>query len=832
MRPLRVELEGIGSFRGRTVLDLAGVDLFALSGPTGAGKTTLLVDAMMLALYGTIPRYDDRRLVAPAITQGANEGRVRLTFSVGERTFTATRVIRRTKQGATTKEARLEETTGGGSVVRAGSADEVSTAVESLLGLSFDQFCRSVVLPQGAFDRFLFARPAERGDLLLQLLDLRLHDEVGRRARLAATAAAARVDAAQRRLDGDLARADPSERPTLEHRLEMLTALSSRCREVQTELDELRERGGQLAAQADAVAGDRDALRSLERPDGVDAIAERVRTAADAVATTERDRDAATAAVDRAEAARHELPDTAVLAELQRTAVELDTAEAALPSLADAAERAASAATAASEQLVTASSAVERAEAALDEVRRRDLVHTLTDGLHVGDDCPVCGSTLQELPGTAQRDDVDLATRQLRNARQARDAADASARTADRDAATAAERHHAAVQRLTAARASRAAALGAAGVDDPAAADQLVTRVREADEQLAAARRHERAAREADAAARTARDRAVAQAADGWTVLDRARDAVARIGPPTLDRDDLAAAWDTLLAWASTTLPVATARADEAAAEVLAARERYSAVSAALRDECAAVGVTLAGGATADAAVADALATTRATLQRLDERLQQVRTVTAERDQAREQAAVAEHLGKHLRADGFSRWLLARALRRLVSGASDVLRELSSGAYSLALDGANQFLVIDHRNADEPRTVKSLSGGERFLASLALALSLADHVADLAADGAARLESLFLDEGFGTLDPDTLDVVAAALEELGARGRVVGIVTHVRDLAERLPVRFEVRKGPEGSSVHRIDEGAPSAEPDDTDPAVAPADTPTDEEVA
>jgi DNA repair protein SbcC/Rad50 len=113
--------------------------------------------------------------------------------------------------------------------------------------------------------------------------------------------------------------------------------------------------------------------------------------------------------------------------------------------------------------------------------------------------------------------------------------------------------------------------------------------------------------------------------------------------------------------------------------------------------------------------------------------------------------------------------------------------------------------VLDHRNADEPRTVRSLSGGERFLASLALALALAEHVAELAAEGAARLESLFLDEGFGTLDADTLDVVAAAIEELGSRGRMVGVVTHVRDLAERIPVRFDVRRGPEGSTVRRVD---------------------------
>ncbi|MEX1163140.1 MAG: SMC family ATPase [Nitriliruptor sp.] len=813
MRPQRVELEGIGSFRERTELDLAGVDLFALSGPTGAGKTTLLVDAMMLALYGTVPRYDDRRLVAPAITQGANEGRVRLTFSVGSRTFTATRVIRRTKQGATTKEARLEEITGGGSVVRAGSADEVSSEVERLLGLSFDQFCRSVVLPQGAFDRFLFAKPAERGDLLLQLLDLRLHDEVGRRARLTATAAAARADAAQRRLDGDLANADPAELARLDERAEVLDALATRCGEVQVELDDLRERGGQLAAEADAAASDRDTLGSLRRPADVDALADAIRCADEAVSVAAEARSAATADIDAAEIAREALPDAAVLVELSRTAADLAAATDAMPALTGAADAAATSAARATAEFDAATAAVERAEETREAARRRELVHALTDGLHTGDNCPVCGSPIDQLPATPPDSDTAAATDALRSAQAARVTAESRARDADRAAATATERHHAAEARLAQAREARAAALDAAGAADDATATDLIARVRTADEQVAAARQRDRAAREAEAAARTTRDRAGSQEADAWRALDVARDAVARLGPPTLQRRDLAAAWDALLAWAEESRPQVVARADEAAARVVEARERYAQVNGALRDECVRAGVEVTGSASPAAAIADALATTRATRARLAERLDEVRTVTAERDAAREEANVAEHLGKLLRADGFSRWLLARALRRLVTGASTILRELSSGAYSLALDTTNQFLVVDHRNADEPRTVKSLSGGERFLASLALALALADHVTDLAADGAAKLESLFLDEGFGTLDPDTLDVVAAALEELGARGRVVGIVTHVRDLAERLPVRFEVRKGPKGSSVRRVDDGAPLPEP-------------------
>jgi DNA repair protein SbcC/Rad50 len=114
-------------------------------------------------------------------------------------------------------------------------------------------------------------------------------------------------------------------------------------------------------------------------------------------------------------------------------------------------------------------------------------------------------------------------------------------------------------------------------------------------------------------------------------------------------------------------------------------------------------------------------------------------------------------------------------------------------------------VVIDHTNASQARPARTLSGGETFLASLALALTLADQLAGLAAAGTARLEALFLDEGFGTLDAETLDVVAAALDELGARGRMVGIVTHVRELAERLPVRFEVRKVGGAATVERVD---------------------------
>ena len=171
----------------------------------------------------------------------------------------------------------------------------------------------------------------------------------------------------------------------------------------------------------------------------------------------------------------------------------------------------------------------------------------------------------------------------------------------------------------------------------------------------------------------------------------------------------------------------------------------------------------------------------------------------------RKEGQVAKDLAQHLGARRFERWLMGQVLEQLAVGASRELLKLSSDSYSLTLDERNDFVVVDHRNADEQRPVKTLSGGETFLASLALALSLSEQLADLAVGGAARLEALFLDEGFGTLDIDTLDVVITAIEELGSRGRMVGVVTHVKELAESIPVRYEVTKQGNRSSVARVE---------------------------
>jgi exonuclease SbcC len=167
----------------------------------------------------------------------------------------------------------------------------------------------------------------------------------------------------------------------------------------------------------------------------------------------------------------------------------------------------------------------------------------------------------------------------------------------------------------------------------------------------------------------------------------------------------------------------------------------------------------------------------------------------------KDENALAHELARLLRADQFVAYIQQEAYHRLALDGSAYLRTLSSDRYSFGFD-KDEFVAIDHWNADEPRPVATLSGGESFLASLALALALAEGLSGLGhSRGRTALESLFLDEGFGTLDAETLDVVLGGLENLTTTDRMVGIVSHVAELAERLPSRIYIGKAAAGSTI-------------------------------
>ena len=133
--------------------------------------------------------------------------------------------------------------------------------------------------------------------------------------------------------------------------------------------------------------------------------------------------------------------------------------------------------------------------------------------------------------------------------------------------------------------------------------------------------------------------------------------------------------------------------------------------------------------------------------------------------------------------------------RQMSHLANEQLRYLTSDRYELKVESIGDLAVVDRWNANEERPVQTLSGGESFLTSLALALALSEL-----SSGRAQLNSLFLDEGFGTLDSETLDIAIAALEGLRMQGRSIFLISHIQELTRRLPVKIEVDKKGNGSS--------------------------------
>ncbi|MGH8903831.1 MAG: SbcC/MukB-like Walker B domain-containing protein, partial [Egibacteraceae bacterium] len=417
--------------------------------------------------------------------------------------------------------------------------------------------------------------------------------------------------------------------------------------------------------------------------------------------------------------------------------------------------------------------------------------HDLARHLVAGAPCPVCAQQVLTLPPR-------LTLAALTGAERARQAAAAEHERATRAAAraeSAARARHGQLTELEHA---------VAGHPDRAELERILAAATAAEAALVEARGAERAARSAARVARDAQRESGRRLAEAWRRFDATRDAVAALDPPAPDRDDLAATWSSLVDWARAREPAERAIAAGAAQRAGALREEYRRVYGELVAACVTCGVSVDREDPASS-VLHTLARAEADLDRLRADLERAADLRAQVARQTERQQVAQALGRHLATNRFEQWLLEEALGRLVDGASGVLRQLSSGHYSLGLDAAHQFQVVDHRNADERRAARTLSGGETFLASLALALTLAEQLAELAASGGGRLESIFLDEGFGTLDIETLDVVTAAIEELGARGRTVGLITHMRELADRVPVRFEVRRTPSTSTVERVE---------------------------
>ncbi|RNE62267.1 AAA family ATPase [Cryobacterium tepidiphilum] len=172
----------------------------------------------------------------------------------------------------------------------------------------------------------------------------------------------------------------------------------------------------------------------------------------------------------------------------------------------------------------------------------------------------------------------------------------------------------------------------------------------------------------------------------------------------------------------------------------------------------------------------------------------------------RELASVVQGNEPNTKRMRLETYVLAAQLEEIVAAANLRLRAMTSGRYALEHDDSLQYrgsrsglgLAILDQHTGRSRPTHSLSGGETFLASLALALGLAEVVTQQA--GGITLDTLFIDEGFGSLDADTLEIAMATLDSLRAGGRTIGLISHVEAMKEQIPAKLRISVTPQGDS--------------------------------
>ncbi len=853
MRPLRLAVRGISAFRDEQVIDFEALDLFAIAGPTGSGKSSLL-DAMTYALYGEIERVGNRASLF--ISQGQTRMSVCFDFAVGEDRW---RVTRSTPVKGPTK--ILLERWDGADWEQAGpGADRVRDAekmIRSTIGLDYEAFTRTVLLPQGRFAEFLTGDAKKRRAILTDLLGLELFERLGRRAGELKRDTESDIRAKTEQLESEY-KGVTSEAVTVAEEGANEAAFQERALgeaevNVRQEAEawaatsrkvlELRAFANDVTAAASVSRLSKVALEEI----GIELDRNRSAQAANKVALDVASQSMADATSSRESAETtwgNERKLVELLAEARElgrarethseAAVDADSARQRIPELeGKEAEFVASLAQHTAE-VEARSESLELAEAALDRAQHADLVAAVRAGVRVGENCPVCGNAIEELPEIVDAQPIDAARGDRDRARQAKRAIEEERRKTQEELHRASaevkaargevERCSRSLERAVEDVRSLTQSLGKSMGDDPGDNPvlELEDRLRKLNELSAA-----------EAQARESLESAQKEADE----LQHARDSLEpRVGQERVRLDSLQA--EMLLARArtiaerkalATTLPAFPETNDPAllsgvatelslglegvAAELLTIADAMTGneevvlrrAATHIQDLVATAAFTTIDDLVSTVAVELREATRRAAaaqhrLNDLRDKLKRARKIRQQLKKQSSRAVLFGALVKELRADRIIAFLQVEALQVLATAGSERLAILSSGRYRLEFEH-DEFYVVDQWNGEERRSARTLSGGETFLASLALALALSEQVRSLAVSERARLDSLFLDEGFGSLDPEALEIVVEAIEQLGGDGRVVGVITHVQELAIRLPARIMVEKSPRGSRL-------------------------------
>ncbi len=867
MKVLSVSFANLNSLAGTWTIDFTDPafrdGLFLITGQTGAGKTTIL-DAISLALYGCTVRQEVSKSCNEVMTRGTNQVWAEVDFLAPDGRRYRARWAQRRATGkdpfglATHSVLDVAEN----KVLCENKLNDAKALIESITGLTFAQFQRTMMLAQGKFDQFLTAKDNDRAEILEQATGTEAYAQLGQRIfeakqdadgalktiteQLEATSTftdGERAERVERRKATQAQAADLSKRfADAQKRVEAYDHKRKAHVKAQADLEHRAQvydaavkahvRADQVAQEAQIWANEAEKRKQQAEPQIVKAIA----LAKDfALAQANAEATGATLRKTRADLRRTQgAIETlgSAIAEAQAQAELLGTVLRGEPTAKPAKGTPAADYLALCGALAKREAAVQETQAAADTAQQvweaadkayaeqrplleenlanahnallfakaTDSLEEHRKALRDGEPCPLCGAlehpyargNLPKLSDCERK--YKAAQKALEKAEadhaEARKAADQARKKADRAQKTLAQDREI-LQTLREALAKAAEAAAATAKTKGEARDM-------AQGMLKALEQEEQAQAQADRAAKE-------KMADCAKALDA-------LGIP--DPEAARKALDQALAKAQKGLQKAVA--DQSAAKTaeekaLAERETATKALAQAKAELDAVLATLPDpeALRQEAQVLDEARTqAEREVGQINQELaydDEKRTTREELIKKYDEAKVNEARWKNLNdwlggqnGNNFRRYAQGITLRTLLLSAGPHLKQMSAGRYSLTwvASASLQPQVVDADQFNVVRPVTNLSGGERFQVSMALALGLSEM-----SGTHLHVDTLFLDEGFGSLDQSTLSAALDTLCRVQQEGKLIGVISHVSEVAERIPAQIGVRKNGNGRSV-------------------------------
>lgn len=895
MRPISLKIKGINSFCEEQTINfekLTKDGVFGIVGDTGSGKSTVL-DAMTIALYGNLSRDTNE-----FINKECDTAFVMLDFCVSEGEneifYRAERAFKRTgSKECTAVTARLSKGKENPQII-ADKTKEMNKAVEKIIGLSFGDFTRTVVLPQGKFSEFLNLRGAERRSMLERIFDLEKYGSLlAQKLKSEKAEVNGQLNSVNSKIEvyGDISeeiyiqkeKELKFSREELEKISEELASVKKKAEETEnifSIINKIKECESELKEIENGKKSIDDFAEKIgmDFPDG-EKLSEAVSSFKRAVEITEenektkleqkkiydrlnnekklnetlesRKKDISVGKTKAAEEVERAVKIKELLAnerredidelikggdrlkekieavhaakdnfnnsrklymEINAVTEQIEAENKKVQNLNDSLQNAESKRTRLNEE-------IEKAEKAGEYIRERNMAAILAEKLESGKKCPVCGST--EHPETAksiEKELMDSCEKELTDLKKKTEAA-------DREINKIKSEISASVKLISVKNADRDLKIKETGgislKELRDAYDKAVseyTKEEKLSEERKKASEKERKYAEAEKNERLARatldkvyeeekknDKEIFEIISQIKVSEKEVENIQSIYLKNIEEIK------------RLTGGMSPHGLLEEAEKVLELAKTYSRRKNLAEDNMKKYNDELSGRYTNESELIELRRILKETELRKDEKSNEAAVREKELEQIKENIATVKELRKTQKevqkksdmltelsklteGNRFVEYMAENQLEYIAEDASVRLKNISGGRYALELfDG--EFIIRDDFCGGIRRKPSTLSGGETFLTSFSIALALSSRIQ---MKNSASLNFFFLDEGFGTLDKNTIDVVMKSLERLSGGGMSVGIITHVEEVKERLPVRLVVEAAVPGEHGSRV----------------------------